>query len=253
MGRFCWRRNREFTLCAKENALKLAIFTDYDGTITTKDTIDLMLDKYGAKDWYAVSRALDKKGANNIERMTAEFADFKITREKIRELIVAEVGIDETFKSFLAYARMRGWLVTVLSQGVRESVETIFGKYGIDGVEYHANCLCGEEGNLHIAFPEKDSIIDDGCHDNCGVCKSGHVRRAKRNGYTTVYIGDGITDRCPAAEADIVFAKKYLKKYMTQNNLPFVPFETFDEIEKALAERFPAENEVHPEEVRTEE
>lgn len=237
----------------RETALKLAIFTDYDGTITTKDTIDLMLDTYGAADWLAVSKKLDSQGATNIERMTAEFADFKTTRAKVRSLIQEQVGIDESFKSFLAYARLRGWKIVVLSQGVRESIETIFGKYGIDGVEYHANNLCGDDGDLTIEFTERGSIVDDGCHDKCGVCKSGHVRRAKRQGYTTVYIGDGITDRCPAAQADIVFAKKYLKKYMTQNSLPFVPFETFDEIEKALLERFPADNEVRPEEVRTEE
>ena len=74
------------------------------------------------------------------------------------------------------------------------------------------------------------------------MCKSGHIRRAKRDGYTTVYIGDGITDRCPAAVADIIFAKRYLKKYLTAKGISFTPFDTFAEIRDALSAMFPAED-----------
>ncbi len=226
------------------DVLKLAIFTDYDGTITVQDTIDMMLDTFGAPDWLATSKRLDAAGATNIERMTAEFEDFHTTRDAVKALIRENVEIDTTFARLVEYAEERGWPLVVLSQGVRESVETIFEKYGIEGLEFHANRLGGEEGDLHIDFPERGTKFDDECSDCCGVCKSGHLRRARRQGFTTVYIGDGITDRCPAAVADVVFAKRYLKKYMTQKGLEFVPFTTFAEIRDCLARRFPAEEEV---------
>jgi len=236
-----------------EIALKLAIFTDYDGTITTTDTIDLMLDTYGQKDWFALSRRLDAAGATNIERMTAEFTPFNATREQVRTLLTEKVGIDETFVGFLQYARSRRWKVVVLSQGVRESMEAIFAKFGIESVECHANALTAPGSPCGIAFPEKGTVRNDGCGGLCGVCKSGHISRARSMGFKTVYIGDGITDRCPAAAADLVFAKKYLKKYLTQKGLPFVPFETFADIERELAARFGDEDEVLPDEIRAEE
>jgi len=221
--------------------LKLAIFTDYDGTITQQDTVDLVLDTYGAPDWFEISRKLDAQGASNVERMTAEFEHLHATRDQVKALIREKVTIDETISELIDYARGRRWKFVVVSQGLRESVETVFEKYRINGVEWHANALGGPDGNLHLDFVERGAIKDGDCNDLCGVCKSGYIRRAKRQGYTTVYIGDGITDRCPATTADVVFAKRYLKKFMREKELPFTPFETFAEIRKALETMFPAE------------
>ncbi len=221
--------------------MKVAVFTDYDGTITQQDTVDLVLDTYGAPDWFEISRRLDAEGATNVERMTAEFEHLHATRDQARHLIHEKVTIDETIHDLIDYVRARGWKFVVVSQGMRESVETIFEKYGITGVEWHANALGGPDGDLHLDFIEKGVIQDGECNDLCGVCKSGYIRQAKREGYTTVYIGDGITDRCPAETADIVFAKRYLKKFMGEKGLPFTPFETFTEIRGHLEAMFPAE------------
>jgi 2-hydroxy-3-keto-5-methylthiopentenyl-1-phosphate phosphatase len=126
----------------------------------------------------------------------------------------------------------------VLSQGVRESIETVFEKYGIEGVEYHANAFTGDDGTLALSYPEYRTI-DDGCNDLCGVCKGGHIRAARRSGFTTVYIGDGITDRCAAANADIVFATKYLREYLEKEGREHIAFDSFDEILSKLPALFP--------------
>ena len=221
--------------------LKLAIFVDYDGTITIEDTVDLVLDTYGAADWRETSHRLDAEGAGDIERMSAEFVGLDVPRKTVTDLIRETVHIDETFKDFLEYTRARGWEVVVLSQGVRESLETVFEKYGIEGVEWHANALGGPDGRLHIEFPERATLVDEFYKDREGVYKPGYVRRASREGFTTIYVGDGMTDRGPAEVADIVFAKRYLKKYMAEKGLEFIPFETFADIRRELEEHFPAE------------
>ncbi len=221
--------------------MKLAIFADYDGTITIEDTVDLVLDTYGAADWRETSHRLDAEDVGDIERMSAEFAGLNVSRKAVVDLIREKVHIDKTFKKFLDYADSRGWEVVILSQGLRESIETVFEKYGINGVEWHANALGGPDGRLEIEFPERGSVVDEFYRDREGVYKPGYVRRASRQGFTTVYIGDGITDRDPSEVADIVFAKRYLKKYMWEKGLEFIPFETFEEIRRELERRFPAE------------
>ena len=45
--------------------MKLAIFTDYDGTITVQDTVDLVLDTFGAADWRDTSARIDATGAGD--------------------------------------------------------------------------------------------------------------------------------------------------------------------------------------------
>ena len=218
--------------------MKLAIFSDYDGTITTQDTIDLVLDTFGAPNWLEISKALDRAGAKNIERMTAEFVGFHASVAEVKALVSERIGIDETFRGLVDLARGRGWKLVVLSHGISQSLETMFEKYGISGVEWHANALREDNGSVRITFPEQYAIEDGECSTLCGVCKGGHLRRAKREGYTTVYIGDGITDRCGAGRADIVFAKRYLKKYLTQQGKPFVEFQSFADVTAELERRF---------------
>jgi 2-hydroxy-3-keto-5-methylthiopentenyl-1-phosphate phosphatase len=50
-----------------------------------------------------------------------------------------------------------------------------------------------------------------------------------------IYIGDGYSDRCPAMQADIVFAKDHLADLMDEKGVQYEPFESFaDVIEKTL-------------------
>ncbi|MFW6437913.1 MAG: 2-hydroxy-3-keto-5-methylthiopentenyl-1-phosphate phosphatase, partial [Armatimonadota bacterium] len=50
-----------------------------------------------------------------------------------------------------------------------------------------------------------------------------------------IYIGDGYSDRCPAMQADIVFAKHHLADLMDENGREYEDFDTFsDIIEKTL-------------------
>ena len=65
----------------------------------------------------------------------------------------------------------------------------------------------------------------------CGdLCK----RRALPAGRPLVYVGDGYSDRCAALAADRVFARRALADYLVSRNVPFEPFETFDDVAAAL-------------------
>jgi 2-hydroxy-3-keto-5-methylthiopentenyl-1-phosphate phosphatase len=49
-----------------------------------------------------------------------------------------------------------------------------------------------------------------------------------------MYIGDGISDRCPVRFADIVFAKGRLIRYCQEQNIPYHEFRTFDDVRSRL-------------------
>jgi 2-hydroxy-3-keto-5-methylthiopentenyl-1-phosphate phosphatase len=49
-----------------------------------------------------------------------------------------------------------------------------------------------------------------------------------------VYVGDGISDRCPVRYADIVFAKRGLLTYCQEQNITFHEFSTFRDVQRRL-------------------
>lgn len=51
-----------------------------------------------------------------------------------------------------------------------------------------------------------------------------------------VYIGDGISDRCPVQYADIVFAKDSLVSYCETHNITFHRFNDFSDVLKKFRE-----------------
>jgi 2-hydroxy-3-keto-5-methylthiopentenyl-1-phosphate phosphatase len=51
-----------------------------------------------------------------------------------------------------------------------------------------------------------------------------------------IYVGDGHSDRCPAGEADLVFAKKSLFNYLKERNKPCQAFKNFKDIYTYLKE-----------------
>ncbi len=49
-----------------------------------------------------------------------------------------------------------------------------------------------------------------------------------------VYVGDGISDRCVAGMADLVFARADLARFLTADGVAFVPFEDFVDVRERL-------------------
>jgi 2-hydroxy-3-keto-5-methylthiopentenyl-1-phosphate phosphatase len=57
-------------------------------------------------------------------------------------------------------------------------------------------------------------------------------------GGTTVFVGDGLSDRYAAAAADLVFAKDKLASYCAERSIAHVSFRTLADVAADLNERF---------------
>jgi 2-hydroxy-3-keto-5-methylthiopentenyl-1-phosphate phosphatase len=58
--------------------------------------------------------------------------------------------------------------------------------------------------------------------------------RAQGTDERLVYLGDGISDRCAAQMADLVFARDGLAEYLLERRVPFVPFADFVGVRREL-------------------
>ena len=74
-------------------------------------------------------------------------------------------------------------------------------------------------------FPHEHSTCK-----TCGNCKKKHLPGEDREEKTVIYVGDGLSDLCPAKYSDIVFAKGNLQKYLTREGKEFFPFETLKDV-----------------------
>jgi len=103
---------------------------------------------------------------------------------------------------------------------------------GLWPVPFLANRLRQTGGSWQVDFPYPSPTCAA-----CGHCKGDPIRSWRAQGYTTVFAGNGVTDRCAAAAASLSFAKEELSHWCRREGVPAVAFRNFDDIQEELRRR----------------
>lgn len=159
--------------------------------------------------------------------MEQECAITRASREQVQAFADSQ-ELDPHFGDFVNFCRTRKLNVSIASDGLNFYIERILKNYGLPDVQVHANHLVfKDERRIGAEFP----YFEQGC-GACGNCKGYHVQQARESGDLVVYIGDGLSDRCGARAADIVFAKRNrdLIRFCREQCISHVEFDDFQEV-----------------------
>jgi len=209
--------------------VKTIILSDFDGTITKRDTLVKLLNVYAPASWHKIEKLVKAGKMGSRVALRKEFALFYINKAKYTNFLKKKIKIDPAFKSFLRFIKKKGIKFVILSGGFSLNVKVILKQYGIRRISFYANDLLFRKNRFEVKYPHPS----DGCN-KCGNCKKRHLLNFKNKGYYIIYIGDSTTDRCPIKEADLVFAKWELEKYCRKRKIPYIPYNTFGDIRDYL-------------------
>jgi 2,3-diketo-5-methylthio-1-phosphopentane phosphatase len=208
----------------------LHIFCDFDGTISTRDIGFDLFDRIGEQEpWH--SRMLERE-ISLIEywRGVAGTIREPLTPGRLDEYLIT-IPIDNGFGGLLQLARDEEIPFTIVSDGFDLYIERYLALNDVHGVEVMSNhAELAPDGRLAISFPN----AAEGCDCFCAACKRNIVLRRASPESRILYIGDGISDYCPAEHADIIFAKGSLAAYCNAQRLPHYPFKTLGDVERQL-------------------
>lgn len=209
---------------------KPIIYCDFDGTITLKDTLVHILDTFGSPHWRDIELRVKNGEIGCAVSLVEEFDTFHGSWDQVQKSLLDHISIDTTFTGFLGFCRSNDIEFIVLSGGFGQFIDLVFTKEGVDGVRYYSNEIFFKNHKAELNYP----YFNDQC-GSCGHCKTSHVRISRRDNYfPIIYIGDGTTDRCPVREADLVFAKDSLARYCRRNDIDYVPWSDFSDIQAYL-------------------
>jgi 2,3-diketo-5-methylthio-1-phosphopentane phosphatase len=203
---------------------KTVVLCDFDGTITVEDSLDTVFDHFAPPDWRAVGSAIRAKGGTRAS-IPVEVGLCRATRADFERVVREKIALRPGFRELLRLCRERGWEFTILSEGFDLHIRTVLEREGLEGLRSYSNDLVFVDGRIEV----KQLDLNPDC-GRCGNCKRSHVRGYKAEGYRVTYIGDGITDFCPAKEADFVLAKGVLARYCEREGVGYVLFEDFHDV-----------------------
>ncbi|HZS03972.1 MAG TPA: HAD-IB family phosphatase [Blastocatellia bacterium] len=208
------------------------IFTDFDGTVTEKDTLIFLTTHLGggAKLIETMGRLVREGQLTLRDCIAGEMRSIRAPFAEAVRLLRKEVQVDPGFAPFARWCEEKGLPLTVLSAGFREIIDLFISPSDFPQLEILANSIRpDEQRGWQCVFRDRTHFGHD---------KAATLREAKKKGLYTVFIGDGLSDRAPAEIADEVFAKHGLAEYCKSAGINCHEYRTFDEVLRQLKTEF---------------
>ena len=198
----------------------ISICCDFDGTITSRDSIVFLTENYGGGHRFR-SDALDRIQSGEwsvCEAIENELASVKISWEEVVPVLKKEITVDPFFVSFVSWTRQQEISLRIVSSGMRPVIELFVGHLGLE------------------VYAHSVEIDTDGWHYRADpkMMKDRVLAKVRSDVEQLVYIGDGTSDLCAIPYADHLFAKRYLAKHCEENSICYYPFDTFDDVRSQL-------------------
>jgi 2-hydroxy-3-keto-5-methylthiopentenyl-1-phosphate phosphatase len=224
----------ELNLKVGNESMELIIFCDFDGTVAPINVAEHQLTRF-LPDIYPTIAASWSAGYINsatLYRLTWEMLNSRgVTVEELQQYALDNYELDPSFAPFARECRRRGWELRIVSDGTAWYILPLLERAGLEWVRVHCNSI------IHLS--NKEWILGFPwlwrAGDQCAVCKRDVLRWSRVAGFKrTVYIGDGLGDRCPSLEADRIFAKGSLVHFCRQENIAYEPFESFTDVHASI-------------------
>lgn len=208
---------------------KWNILCDFDGTITSVDVIDTLLEVFADSVWNDIEKDWEAGLIGSFDCLSKQIGLLNMSREQL-DRHLDNIEIDPFFPQFVTQAQEKGHTITILSDGIDYAIKRILSRYDLAYLPMIANRL-KQNNDSHtwgLEFPY--ASVD--CQINSGHCKCSSLKKVTYNAQNIrhrLLIGDGTSDFCIAKKVDLVLAKKKLIKHCADNQLSHVPIKDFSE------------------------
>jgi 2-hydroxy-3-keto-5-methylthiopentenyl-1-phosphate phosphatase len=204
---------------------RAAVFLDYDGTISTRDTGIVLLERFAPPAWRAIDDEYVRGEIGSRVCLLEEW-DLLPGDEAQLRAAAAEVPLDPGLEPLVGALRDAGAELAVVSDGFGFYVRDRLAALGIPIVTNDVDWSTGA-----LEFPNADRCC--AC-SSCGTCKQAPIKDAKHRGLATVLVGDGTSDQKAALLVDVLFAKDGLARWCDRAGVPYHPFTTLADVHAVL-------------------
>jgi 2,3-diketo-5-methylthio-1-phosphopentane phosphatase len=204
---------------------RAAVFLDYDGTISTRDTGIVLLERFAPPEWRAIDDEYVRGEIGSRVCLLDEWDLLPKDEAKLRAA-ASEVPLDPGLEPLVGALRDAGAEVAVVSDGFGFYVRDRLAALGVPIVTNDVDWSTGA-----LEFPTADRCC--AC-SSCGTCKQAPIKDAKHRGRTTVLVGDGASDQKAALLVDVLFAKDGLARWCDRAGVPYRPFTTLADVHAEL-------------------
>jgi 2-hydroxy-3-keto-5-methylthiopentenyl-1-phosphate phosphatase len=219
----------------------MVILCDFDDTAADRNVATLLFDAFPKGPLAATSprwRELHQQYLNAeitlAEYQENAFAGLQATRDEQAAYVQANANLRPGFRDLAGYCALNGIELAIVSHGLDYYVRALLEKEDLG----HIPAFAVETG-ISVTGEETYTYryTDSECPWAPGNCKCYLLTEYKERGHQVIYVGDGLSDTCPASKADFVFAREGLLSFCQAQGIPHRELTDFNAILDYLEEQ----------------
>jgi 2-hydroxy-3-keto-5-methylthiopentenyl-1-phosphate phosphatase len=203
-----------------------SVFLDFDGTISTTDIGVFLMERLVGDSWLQIEDLYEQGIIGSRDCILREWSLLRSAGRSLLRSVASEVTVDPGFRALLEGLCETGAEVTVVSDGFGFYVQDALSELGVPVRTAHVDWK-----SLTITFPFRDAKCP--CSE-CGTCKRTPVEEAASRGRSTVFVGDGNSDRHVAPLVDVLFAKDALARWCEENGIAYRSFSSLGDVARDM-------------------
>jgi 2-hydroxy-3-keto-5-methylthiopentenyl-1-phosphate phosphatase len=223
------------------------VFLDFDGTISNRDVVDVILERHADPRWLVIEREWQAGRLGSRECLRQQLALVRATPREI-DALLAEIEIDAGLVPLVESCARHAVPLHIVSDGFDYCIERILArlpaavKRCLAATRVSASHLECSGGSLwRTAFP----FYSEPCAHGCATCKTAVMQALNPDGAAAVFVGDGLSDRYAAGVADVVFAKHRLAGFCAGALIPHIEYRDLSAV-AAFLDAYAASNRWRP-------
>jgi 2-hydroxy-3-keto-5-methylthiopentenyl-1-phosphate phosphatase len=214
----------------------VAVFCDFDGTISEHDAIVMVMERFAPPEWRGIVAAMLKEKTLTLAKGVPQLFALlpSALRPEIETFVREEVKLREGFENFLAFCKQEDIPVFVVSGGIDFLIQPVLAPF-MEQITLITNeaCFDGEFIGMKLPYYKPSCSL---CGD-CACCKIQVLDAFDAKHWAKITIGDSLSDLGMSQVADCAFARGSLLQDLTDRSKPCLSYHTFDDILNQLKER----------------
>ena len=204
---------------------RLTILSDFDNTIVYENVAQLLAEQFSSFDVQKCRQRYRDKEITFKDYQEIIFSGVSAPQNTLKEYTQQHANIREGFIELVNYCHEKNILLNIVTLGLDFYVDAILEQYELRDVPAFAVATKFTSNGIEYSYPTGSP--------ECaawGNCKCVILGRHRNTGSKIAYIGDGLSDACPAFKADYIFALGALAKECEKRNKAYYPIETFFDV-----------------------
>ena len=207
------------------------LFLDFDGTISRRDAVDAILERYADPKWLTFEAEWCAGRIGSRDCLSAQMSLVRASRKQI-DALLDEIGIDEDLLALLEMCAIQDISAHIVSDGFDYCIRRILSgaSQRVAALLRGARVCAGHLESRGHLWRTEFPFFHQTCGHGCATCKPAVMRLLNKTNAPAIFVGDGFSDRYAVESADLVFAKDGLAAYCTDQSIEHVQYQSLGEV-----------------------